>query len=72
MILAVGTQPSGNYSSGGCVGFICFVCSSTGQLDIILNYNDSPVRALDYFLRRKKIVHDDKNVAPAGIVFLGG
>lgn len=54
MILAVGTQPSGNYSSGGCVGFICFVCSSTGQLDIILNYNDSFVGILDYFLRRKK------------------
>jgi hypothetical protein len=53
MILAVGTQPSGNYSSGGCVGFICFVCSSTGQLDILLNYSGPSVGFLITFAKGK-------------------
>lgn len=43
-----------------------------GQLDIFLNYNDSPVEVPDYLLQRKKIVLGEKNIEPAGVVLLRG
>ena len=43
-----------------------------GQLDIFLNYNDSPVEVPDYLVRRKKIILGTKNVEPAGVVLLRG